>query len=237
MQSVLLQQYNPLTSKYFVTSKFHWPLWEYKEACWCWVWGFAGCLPWEDLERVLALQWKWFSGIVLLMLNVDWFQPFEHFTYSVGVICLVLLNLPQAVRYKRENIILVGVIPGPSEPPLNINSYLSPLVSNLLQLWTGIHISTSQLIRAALLAVSCDLPAGRKVCGFLSHSANLGCSCCYCSSSQGFGCQNYSKFDRTSWELRTDNLFLPVENIVSRVAIAYDLLEDEEVLVTVPLIH
>ena len=123
-----------------------------------------------------------------LMLNVDWFQPFEHYTYSVGVIYLVLLNLPRAVRYKRENIILVGIIPGPSEPHLTMNSYLSPLVSDLLQLWTGVPLPTShQLIRAALLAVSCDLPAGRKVCGFLSHSANLGCSHCYCSFSEGFG--------------------------------------------------
>ena len=65
-----------------------------------------------------------------LMLNVDWFQPFEHYTYSAGVIYLVLLNLPRAVRYKRENIILVGIIPGPSEPHLTMNSYLSPLVSD-----------------------------------------------------------------------------------------------------------
>ena len=34
-----------------------------------------------------------------LMLNVDWFQPFEHFTYSVGVIYLAILNLPHDVRY------------------------------------------------------------------------------------------------------------------------------------------
>ena len=33
-----------------------------------------------------------------LMLNVDWFQPFERYTYSVGVIYLDLLNLPQAMR-------------------------------------------------------------------------------------------------------------------------------------------
>ena len=35
-----------------------------------------------------------------LILNVDWFQPFEHFTYSVGVIYLAILNLPRSVRYK-----------------------------------------------------------------------------------------------------------------------------------------
>ena len=139
------------------------------------------------------------------MLNVDWFQPFEHHTYSVGVIYLVLLNLPRAMRYKRENIILVGIIPRPTEPHLTMNSYLSRLVSDLLQLWTGVLLPTShQLIRAALLAVSCGLPAGRKVCGFLSHSANLGCSRCYCPFSEGFGSRNYSDFERASWQLRSN---------------------------------
>ena len=145
-----------------------------------------------------------------LLLNVDWFQPFEHFTYSVGVIYLVLLNLPRSLRYKRENVILVGVIPGPAEPPLNINSYLAPMVSHLLDLWKGVDLriseTNSQLVKAALLGVSCDLPAGRKVCGFLSHSANLGCSCCYSSFSQGtFGQRNdYSDFKRDQWEMRTE---------------------------------
>lgn len=103
---------------------------------------------------------------------------------------------------------MLGILPGPSEPPLNINSYLSPLVSELLDLWNGVqlHVSESshQNVRAALLAVSCDLPAGRKVCGFLSHSANFGCSSCYCSFSEGFGFQNYSNFEGNSWKLRSN---------------------------------
>ena len=158
--------------------------------------GMNSCVIMEVIFWCLltAMHWCWS--------NVDWFQPFEHYTYSVGVICLVL-NLSRAVQYKRENIILVGIIPGPTEPHLTMNSYLTPLVSDILQLWSGVLLPTShQLIRAALLAVSCDLPAGWKVCGFLSHSANLGCSRCYCPFSEGFGSWNYSDFDRASWQLR-----------------------------------
>ena len=142
------------------------------------------------------------------MLNVDWFQPFEHSTYSVGVIYLAILNLPRDVRYKRENIILVGIIRGPAEPPLNINTYLSPLCDELLLLWDGIELQVSdsqQLVCAALLAVSCDLPAGRKVCGFLSHAANLGCSRCYATFSEGFGQQNYARFDKQLWRFRSND--------------------------------
>lgn len=54
----------------------------------------------------------------LLTLNLDWFQPFTHVEYSVGAIYLAIQNLPREERYKEENIILVGVLPGPSEPKL-----------------------------------------------------------------------------------------------------------------------
>ena len=60
------------------------------------------------------------------------------------------------------------------------------------------------MVRAALLAVACDLPAGRKVCGFLSHSANLGCSRCYCSFSEGGLQRNYLCLDRNSWKMRSN---------------------------------
>jgi len=51
-----------------------------------------------------------------LMLNIDWFKPFKHRKYSVGAIYLTVLNLPRKERYLKENMILVGIIPGPGEP-------------------------------------------------------------------------------------------------------------------------
>ena len=41
-----------------------------------------------------------------------------------------------------------------------------------------VNDSGEVLVRCALLCVGCDLPAGRKVCGFLSHAAGKGCSKC-----------------------------------------------------------
>ena len=46
---------------------------------------------------------------------------------------LCILNLPCSERYTRENMLLVGIIPGPHEPHLNINLYLAPLVLELQQ--------------------------------------------------------------------------------------------------------
>uniref|UniRef100_A0A1X7URQ6 Uncharacterized protein n=1 Tax=Amphimedon queenslandica TaxID=400682 RepID=A0A1X7URQ6_AMPQE len=122
------------------------------------------------------------------MLNVDWFQLFEKHVYSVGVIYLAVLNLPQNMRYKRENVILVWLIPGPTEPPLNINSYLAPLVYDLLLLWSevSLHISVSEdqvVVKTALLAVLAifqqllKLPYFNPVCHLLidpMHNLFLG---------------------------------------------------------------
>lgn len=64
-----------------------------------------------------------------ILLNVEWLQPFEHITYSVGVIYAVILNLPRSLRFKHENVILLGVIRGPSEPWLTIKLFISSHVS------------------------------------------------------------------------------------------------------------
>ena len=50
------------------------------------------------------------------MINIDWFQPYTHTVSSVGVIYLTVMILPQTLKFKLENIIIVGIIPGPSEP-------------------------------------------------------------------------------------------------------------------------
>ena len=146
---------------------------------------------------------------IVLMLNVDWFQSFKHREYSVGVIYLSIMNLPLTLRYKRENIIIVGTLQGPFEPSKDINHYIQPLVQELLVLWNGVEVETAdkgvQHIRCALLYVCCDLPASKKVCGFLSHSANLGCSKCFSEFSTGvFGVQDYSGFERSQWRPRTN---------------------------------
>ena len=71
-----------------------------------------------------------------LSLNIDWFRPFKRTNYSVGVLYFVINNLPRTVRYKEENVILAGVIPGPTEPK-DINPFLQPIVDQLVPLFDG----------------------------------------------------------------------------------------------------
>lgn len=119
-----------------------------------------------------------------VMLNCDWFQPFDHSCYSVGVLYLVILNLPRSLRFKPENIIITGVIPGPKEPnQAMMNSCLRPIVKELNALFTeGFVIeqgSKSHKIFVALIATVCDLPATAKLGGFLNHNSHYGCwKCC-----------------------------------------------------------
>ena len=58
-------------------------------------------------------------------------------------------------------------------------------------------------IRCAVLSVSCDIPAGRKLCGFLSYTAHLGCSRCYKPFPGSVGNMDYSGFNRDTWNPRT----------------------------------
>ena len=77
--------------------------------------------------------------------------------------------------------ILICVIPGPHEPTLHINSFIETLVQELLVLWKGIEKPTTegtQVVHAVLLCNSSDIPATRKVGGFVGHGAPNGCSSC-----------------------------------------------------------
>ncbi|KAL9964950.1 hypothetical protein ACROYT_G028667 [Oculina patagonica] len=147
-----------------------------------------------------------------LMMNVDWFQPFKHRSdFSVGVIYMVLMNLPRSSRFKKENVILVGVIPALAHEPKSLNHFLEPAVNELNALWKGVKVNTYRSpstvveIQAAVLCCASDIPAARKLCGFLGHSAKRGCSHCYKIFPGNFGEQrNYSGFDdRDQWPKRT----------------------------------
>lgn len=135
---------------------------------------------WKDFQKKGFFDNRHSFG---LMLNCDWFQPYKHLQYSIGVIYLTVLNLPFISRNKFQNVLLVGIIPGPQKPRHDINSFIESLVTDLENFWKGVELNVGanvrRLVKCAVLCISCDIPAGHKLYGFLGHSANLGCSKCY----------------------------------------------------------
>ena len=95
------------------------------------------------MERISGIPFLSLPFNYVLLINVDWFQPYKHTIHSEGVIII----LPRRERFLQKNIIISGVIPGPKEPKKTINSYLSPLVEELLQLWKGVILSTEKLAK------------------------------------------------------------------------------------------
>ena len=77
-------------------------------------------------------------------------------------------NLPPSIRSKRRNMLLVGFTPGPNNPK-DLDSFLSPLVDEMLQLHRGIKnvwiagIGEYFTLRAYITVVTADMPGREKL--------------------------------------------------------------------------
>ena len=97
---------------------------------------------------------------------------FPHLTVTDHEIC----------ASNGENILVVGIMPGPNEPSGNINMYLEPLICDMEKLWDGVMIKVkgrSVKVRAAISCLACDVPAARKDGGFIGHRGYHSCNKCY----------------------------------------------------------
>ena len=67
--------------------------------------------------------------------------------------------------------IVVGIVPSLDGEPKYLNEFLQPAVNELQALWKGVRLksslsSISLKVCAALVCISADIPAARKLCGF-----------------------------------------------------------------------
>jgi len=133
---------------------------------------------------------------IVFSLTIDWFNAHHSSqrgkSWSVGAIYLTILNLPPHLRHRRENMILVGLIPGPTKPSGSaIQNFIEKLVDQLEILWNhGVYCTRTykhrigRLVRAALGPLVCDLDAVRSILGIGSHSHSRPCSFCWISMDQ-----------------------------------------------------
>ncbi|KAF8806869.1 hypothetical protein BYT27DRAFT_7067521, partial [Phlegmacium glaucopus] len=97
----------------------------------------------EVLRNFKGLDEQHFStsgkeGRYIFSLCIDYFNPLGNKQAGkkklIGLVSMVCLNLPPEMRYKPENMFLLGIIPDPNEPPLAcFNHYLHILIKELLE--------------------------------------------------------------------------------------------------------
>ena len=95
---------------------------------------------WKDFQSPGGVPFLSVPNNIAFHINVDWFNPTQH---SEGAIYVSVMNLPCQKWFLQEHVILVGVIPGPKEPPIHINSFLRPLVDDLKKLWRGLPFTNA----------------------------------------------------------------------------------------------
>ena len=142
--------------------------------------------------------------------------------YTIGNVYLVL-NLP-------GSLMLLGIIPGPSEPPLTVNSYLSALVTELLQLWQGdpMQVSSGSIlcVQHYILPVAYDPQLDGRSVGFLVIQITLD----VLVHIPTVLCSDYSCVDRSSRKMRSNQQHQQDTSILTTSTTMTDMAKTESKL-------
>jgi hypothetical protein len=119
---------------------------------------------------------------VALGLSTDGYAPFRRRAKTAWPLLIFNYNLPPEIRFHLENMLCLGVIPGPKKPQ-DFDSFLWPLVAELLRLELGVNAWDATVRRAVqlhayLLLVFGDIPAVSMAMKMKGH--NGVCPCRFC---------------------------------------------------------
>ncbi|KAG2216236.1 hypothetical protein INT45_002778 [Circinella minor] len=118
---------------------------------------------------------------IALALYVDDFEGFKRGKNTMSICHIVILNLPEDIRYEDANMIQIFVAPGPNKPK-DLPSFLDPVLQELEELCKhGMVVETKGQkipLKAHLLFVGGDVPGVAKVAGHIGHQSYKGCRFC-----------------------------------------------------------
>lgn len=121
---------------------------------------------------------------IVISINADGFSPYRRSQHSITPIVAMILNLPESLRHQANNLILVGLIPGP-KAPASYNPYMQMVVDELKKLFTiGFSIEdptighSKVIVKVKLLYTCADYPAHGKLNCQQVHGATYGCHKC-----------------------------------------------------------
>ena len=120
---------------------------------------------------------------VALGLATDRVQLFVNTQHVIWPLILTNFNIPPAERYRQENQMIAGLIPGPNEPR-DLNSFMLPIVEELQALsahgvktWDG-YRQENFTLRAHLIMLQGNSPALAKMVNHSGHSSFYFCLYC-----------------------------------------------------------
>jgi hypothetical protein len=157
---------------------------------------------------------------IALGLSTDGFGPFKHRNKAAWPLILFNYNLSPEERFRKKHIIPLGSIPGPKKP-LDLDSFLWPVVQELLQLEIGVSAFDvlSQKIftlHAYLIVVFGDIPAVSMIMRMKGHNAISPCRICEIRGIRKPGSNtHYVPLDRSSFPGSQDSYdpsALPLRN-------------------------
>jgi len=119
---------------------------------------------------------------VALGLSTDGFAPFKRRKSTAWPLIIFNYNLPPEIRFHINNILALGVIPGPNKP-VDADSFLWLVVQEFFRLGVGVRafdILSSKLfsLRAYLIIAFGDIPAMSMIMRMKGHNGFSPCRMC-----------------------------------------------------------
>ncbi|KAG9126384.1 hypothetical protein FRC07_003631 [Ceratobasidium sp. 392] len=119
---------------------------------------------------------------VALGLSTDGVGPFKKRTKTCWPLVVFNYNLDPAIRHRLENLLCIGVIPGPNSPQ-ELDTFLEPFIDELEELARGVAAFDGEhmrpfCLRAHLLACFGDMPAVAKMMCMKGVNGKRPCRAC-----------------------------------------------------------
>ena len=116
---------------------------------------------------------------IALGFATDGFAPFKKRKHTAWILLVFNYNLPPDKRFQRDNILCVGIIPGPKKP-WNADSFIHLLVQELLELAISVPTydtlsSRRFTLHAYLITAFGDIPAVSMIMRMKGHNSLCPC--------------------------------------------------------------
>jgi hypothetical protein len=111
---------------------------------------------------------------IYLMFNSDGFVTSERNQKSLWGFNFSFINLPRSMRFKKEYTMVWTIVHAYT---FGFDGILDVLVDELKALNEGFVVD-GQKFKVKMIMSCCDLPASRKMLGFVAHNATIPCSFC-----------------------------------------------------------